>query len=495
MGEIFQQFLANIGGYLPKALAALGILVGGWLVAVIAAALLRGVISRTGLDRKLAKLFGQDEDEGVKVSRWVARLVYYLIILFVLVAFLNTLNLTMVGEPIQQLLSSILGYLPAIFGAGLLLLVAWLLATLVRLLITRALKVFNLDERLSKTADVAMDKKDTIGSTIGNVAYWLVFLFFLPAVFNALNVRLAGVEEIVSRILGALPNLLSAAVVLLFGWLAARIIRQIVVNLLSGVGVDRFAERIGIEKALGERKLSGIIGVVVYVFIFIPVLIGALQTLNVPALTDPASAMLTLVLAALPAIFGALLLLAIAYFVARWVGGFVSTTLAGIGFDNVLSWIGLGKGEYAGKQTPSQIVGYLANLAVMLFAVIEAARMLGFASFSDLVGEFLVASGGVLLGLVIFGIGMYLADVAARVIRSAAGANSALLANVARVAIIVFAGALALRQTGIAQDIVNIGFGLVVGAFAVAAAIAFGLGGRDIAAREIDKALENLRKK
>ena len=88
----------------------------------------------------------------------------------------------------------------------------------------------------------------------------------------------------------------------------------------------------------------------------------------------------------------------------------------------------------------------------------------------------------------------YLADVAARVIRGAGGANSALMASVARIAIIVFTGALALRQTGIAQDIVNIGFGLAVGAFAVAAAIAFGLGGRDIAAREIDKALKNLRK-
>jgi hypothetical protein len=99
----------------------------------------------------------------------------------------------------------------------------------------------------------------------------------------------------------------------------------------------------------------------------------------------------------------------------------------------------------------------------------------------------------VVLGLVIFGLGLYLAGLADRVIRSAGGAQANLLASVARVAIIIFVGALALRQTGIAEDIVNLAFGLVIGAIAVAAALAFGLGSKEIAAGEVERWLQSRR--
>jgi cytochrome bd-type quinol oxidase subunit 2 len=130
----------------------------------------------------------------------------------------------------------------------------------------------------------------------------------------------------------------------------------------------------------------------------------------------------------------------------------------------------------------------------MLFAVIESANLLGFSILAQLVSEFLVAAGGVLLGLFIFGLGLYLAGLADRVVRDTAGSQAQLLAPISRVAIIVFAGALALRQTGIAQDIVNMAFGIVLGTIAVAAALAFGLGSRDIAARELEGWLKKIRK-
>ncbi len=129
----------------------------------------------------------------------------------------------------------------------------------------------------------------------------------------------------------------------------------------------------------------------------------------------------------------------------------------------------------------------------MLFAVIEASNLLGFAILAELVSEFLVAAGGVLLAIVIFGLGLYLAGLADRVIRSAGGSQANLLAPAARLAVIVFAGALALRQTGIAEDIVNLTFSIALGAIGVAAALAFGLGSRDIAARELERWLQSMR--
>jgi hypothetical protein len=291
-----------------------------------------------------------------------------------------------------------------------------------------------------------------------------------------------------------LPNILGASLILLVGWLGARIVRQIVANLLVGFGVDRLGEQTGVAAALGGRKVSDVIATIVYVLILIPILISALNTLQIDAVSRPASEMLTTLLNALPAIFGAFLLIGVAYFVARIVGNFVTNFLTGIGFDKVLSWIGLGGVVGEGRRTPSQIVGYLTTVAIMLFAVIESANLLGFTILAQLVSEFLVAAGGVLLGLFIFGLGLYLAGLADRVVRDTAGSQAQLLAPISRVAIIVFSGALALRQTGIAQDIVNMAFGIVLGTIAIAAALAFGLGSRDIAARELEGWLKKIRK-
>jgi hypothetical protein len=127
----------------------------------------------------------------------------------------------------------------------------------------------------------------------------------------------------------------------------------------------------------------------------------------------------------------------------------------------------------------------------MLFASIEAFRLLGFGSVAELVTQFMGFAGQVILGLIIFALGLYLANLAAQTIQASRAAQARLLALAARVAILVLAGAMALRQMGLANEIVNLAFGLLLGAIAVAAALAFGLGGREIAAREVQNWLES----
>ncbi len=514
MNEFFQQFLDTIVTYVPGALAALGILIGGWILARVIAAIIRGGLKRTGLDERLAKIIRGEAGEGepLDIARWVSQVVYWLIMLFVIVAFLQALNLTIVAEPINQLLNQVLSYLPQLLGAIILLFVAWLIASTLKFIVGRALRMAKFDERFSPQTslnDVDESSTNAISSqtdledadvsftnAISSVVYWLVFLLFLPAILGALGIEglLTPVQGVVNGILAVVPNILGAAVILFVGWLAARFVRQIVTNLLAGMGADRLGARIGLENALGGQKLSQILGMLLYVVILIPIIISALNALQIQAVSDPASAMLTTILNALPAIFGAMLLIGIAYFVARLVSSFVTNLLTSIGFDKVLSWVGLGSMTPEGGQTPSQIIGYLTTVAIMLFAVIASANLLGFTILAQLVSNFLVAAGGVLLALLIFGLGLYLAGLAERVIRDTGGSQAQFLAPVARISIIVFSGALALRETGIAQDIVNMTFAIVFGTVAVAAALAFGLGSREIAARELEKWLDRNRK-
>jgi hypothetical protein len=320
-------------------------------------------------------------------------------------------------------------------------------------------------------------------------------LLFLPAILGALQLEglLDPVQGMVDEILAFLPNLFAAGLILVVGWFVARIVQQIVTNLLAAVGVDRLSEQVGIATALGKQKLSALVGLLLYVLILIPVLIAALDALQLAAITQPASDMLNTILGAFPAIFGAFLVLAIAYIVGRVVSGLITNLLSGVGFDTVLTRLGLGKAAAEGQRTPSDIVGYLVLVAIMFFAAIEALRLLNFDLLAEGLAQFTGFAGQVLLGLIIFAIGLYLANLAARTIQDSGAAQSKLLALAARIAILVLAGAMALRQMGLANEIVNLAFGLLLGAIAVAVALSFGLGGRDIAARELEGWLESIK--
>jgi hypothetical protein len=329
----------------------------------------------------------------------------------------------------------------------------------------------------------------SLAQTLGEVVYWLVFLLFLPAILGTLALEgiLAPVQVMLNRLLGFLPNVVAAALILLVGWFVARIVQRIVAGLLAAVGVDRLGERVGLSRALGQQRLSEILGLLVYVLILIPVLISALDALGIEAVSRPATNMLNTILAAIPNIFAAAVVLLIAYVVGRVLSVLVANLLAGLGFNTIPARLGLARGTATvGERTPSEIVGALILVGIMLFASIEAARLLGFAALAQLLSDFTVLAGQIILGLIIFALGLYLANLAAELVRDSGVANADLLALAARVAIVVLAGAMALRQMGLANEIVNLAFGLLLGAIAVAAAIAFGFGGRDIAGRELE---------
>jgi hypothetical protein len=246
---------------------------------------------------------------------------------------------------------------------------------------------------------------------------------------------------------------------------------------------------------LGTSRLSQVIGLIVFVLILIPLLIASLNALELEAITQPASNMLNMLLGALPGIFGATLVLILAYVVGRVLATLLTNVLDGIGFNTVLVRLGLIQEVPAGPQSPAAVMGTLFLTAVMLFAAMEASKLLGFALLADLISRFMVFGGHLLLGLIVIAIGLYLANFASTAIQSSGAAGASLLAKAAKVAILVLVTAMALRQMGLADEIVNLAFGLLFGALAVAVALAFGLGGRDIAAKEIQEWVQSIKSK
>ena len=242
--------------------------------------------------------------------------------------------------------------------------------------------------------------------------------------------------------------------------------------------------------ALGTRKLSGLAGLVVYVFILFNVLLSSLNALALEAITRPASNMLGQVLDAIPRMFAAGVPSRARVFTSvAWCRNCSPAFSLVRGSIQCFRNSGLSKDMAAvdGAKRPSELVGALLLTVIMLFASIEAAGLLGFVSLAVLLARLLEFAGQLALGIVVFGVGLFLANVAASTIRASGNAQAGLLATAARIGILVLSAAIALRQMGIANEIIELAFGLVLGSFAVAAAIAFGLGGRDIAAKQIEE--------
>ena len=470
------------------------ILIGGWLLALLIASFVRAALGRTNWDNQLAARMGMSPN--IKLEGILSQIVFWVVMLFVIMTVFNYLNLPAVTAPINRLLDEVFAFIPNILAAAGLLLIAWLLATALRFLITKTLSMTKLDDTMSSQLGMTQAGQKPMSEVLANIAYWFVFLLFLGPILNALGMQglLGPVEGMVNDILGALPNILKAALIFLIGWFVARLIRQIVTSFLAAIGTDSLGERAGLSAAVGGQALSSVIGTIIYSIVLIVVAISALDALQIAAISGPATNMLNTFLDAIPNIFGAMVILAVTYFIARLISSLITNLLTTIGFNRVLGLIGLGSSQPAsGQRTPSEVVGYLVLVGLMLFATIEAAQILGFEIVAVLVANLLTFAGQIILGIVILGIGLYLANLAAGVVRSTAGQNANLLANVTRLAIIVLTTAMGLRQMGIAEDIVNTAFTLLLGAIAVAVALAFGLGSREIAGREVNNVLNRLR--
>ncbi len=517
---VLSQLPANItafaGENLTESLIGFGkallILLIGWIVALFAKAAVKGLLNKTDIDNQLAtKVMGESGGGSFPIEKWLGDLTYWIILLFALVAFFNALELEAVSEPLNGLLKQITTFLPKILGAGILIALAWAIATLVKMLTKRVLGESGISQQLGlapkRDSDVETesDSSDSLADTIGNTLYWFIFLLFLPSILSTLNLEgtLEPVQGLLDQVLSVLPNILAAVLIGTVGWVIAKIVSQVVTNLADGLGLDTLGERFGIRGGEDRQNLAEILGVVVYVLILIPVVITALDALQIEAISTPATNMLNQVMNLLPKLFAAAVVMGLAYVAGQYVSDLVSDLLSSFGFDNLFDWLGFDLDKSAETaatddieaehstpsgvafKTPSEVVGLITLIGILLVAALTAVDILKIEALTTVMGIILKVAAQVLIGLVIFTFGLYLANLAFKLISSTGTRQAQLLAHTARISVLILVSAMALQQMGIAPNIVNLAFGLLVGGIAVAIALAFGLGGREVAGEQL----------
>ncbi len=471
-----------LGAQLPSAVFAVALLLVGWVVGLVAAAVVRRMLAFAQLNRRLAPLLGRPTDAETGLSR----IVFWFVLLVGIAAGLGSLDLQGASLPLATLVAEAVAYLPQVFAALLLALLGWVLALLVRAALTRLLDRTTLDERLSSDAGML-----PISDSIGNVAYWVVLLLFLPMIVEALGLAhlLDPARGLFGTLLAFAPDLARAAVVALVGYYAAKIARGIVAHLLAAVRVQAMARRVGMHEATDLPRLAGM---VVFFAIFVPALISALDALRLESVAGPARLMLSEFVDLLPDLFAAALIVAVTWYVARFVAGLVSALLEGAGFDRLGERLGLA--PVLRQLRLSRLVGRLLVFFAMLFALAQAAHRLAIVQLGDLVGGFIVFGGDVLLGTAVLLVGLWLANLLGSAVGRSEHQDAPWLGGLVRVLIIGLVLAMGLRSMGVSEAIVNLAFGLTLGAVAIAIALAFGLGGREAAGRLMEHWLSRLRR-
>jgi hypothetical protein len=386
---------------------------------------------------------------------------------------------------------------PKILIAILILIATWIVARAVKWVLQKAI-----DRTPALRKHTTGGPKETVGHQLGTIAKLIIWLVGIMAALQFLGFPqiLAPINELISEIFAFLPRLIGAGLIFFVGLILAKIVRQLAETALTAVNIDGLLARIGIGDTSGtvrtdpasvppgaapgatRASIARAVGVLLYALIIIPIAIGALQVLGIEAISGPATAMLNEILAAIPRVLAAALWLGIAFIAARFLKTIIEAILPPTGFDQAIQSTGV----LPANASPSRIVANIAMIAVILAASIEAAKQLGGGTIAIFLAQVTELGGKVIFGTLIIVAGIFLARIISGLVGSGTG-EGGFAQTLVRYAIIALFTAIGLTFMGLADQIVMMAFGLILGSAAVATAIAFGLGGRDAAGRVLER--------
>ncbi|MFJ2144060.1 hypothetical protein CQ012_04870 [Arthrobacter sp. MYb214] len=364
--------------------------------------------------------------------------------------------------------------------ALIILIITWLVARIVR---WAAAKLVNRVKFLQRQGNDG----EQIGQSLGKVAGLIVWLFGLVAILQvfALSEVLSPVQGMLGGVMAFIPNLIGAGFIFFIGYVIANIVRQLLRTGLGTVDFSGLVRKVTpgnepvdeVQSRESQAKIVDIIANIVFALILLVVAISALQVLGIAAISVPAQQMLQLVFTAIPQVIMALVLLAVGILIAKFVGQLLESSLHGVGTDTVVAqWGVVPEGKSA-----SGIIAGIVKIAIVLFFGVMAAQMLNFPAITNILNEILALGGKILFGAAIIAAGFVIANVIGRFL----GDTTA--SKIIRYTAIALFVAMGLKYMGIADSIINMAFGAIVIGAALAAALAFGLGGRDAAARTLKK--------
>ncbi|MFL2118490.1 mechanosensitive ion channel [Marinilactibacillus psychrotolerans] len=395
------------------------------------------------------------------------------------------------GNTVQNGFNSFLDYLPQLLLGIVLILVAWIVATLVAKAVSKGLKAIGIGKYFQKWgATNTEEQSHALIDTLSKVAYYLVWVLFLPGIFSTFGLDSIGqpIMNMIDTVLAFIPNIIAAGIVLVLGLFAAKLVKNLVYNVAVAANIDKhLAKLTGGETTDAEVKknkgtLASVLANIVYFLIVIPIILVALEVLNINSIADPISSVLNTILSAIPNILVAVVLLIVGFAIAKFAGMILTDLLKSAGLNKYSSYL---KKSSNMNLDLSKIAGQTVAVLIGLFFLVEALNALNLEMLNSILSVVIGYLPNVLFAAIIIGLGFVGGQMLSSAIKSTTG--SMLAGMLIKYILIVFSIFMALDQLNFASAIVQAAFICIIGGLAVAFALSFGLGGREFAKKQLSR--------
>lgn len=369
------------------------------------------------------------------------------------------------GKPIAALIIIILG---------------WFIAGILKKVIKKLLQKTGIDGKLTS--------KVKVSEIISKLFYFLIMMFVFMLALEKLGMTsvLEPVKNLLNGFTSFIPNIIGATLVGYIGYMLATIVSELVG--LSGNTIKKFTPKLNLPENI---NLVTILKKVVFIFIFIPLLISALNILNLTAVSEPATNMLQSFFEAIPKVLVATIIIIIFAIGGRFLSGLIKDLLESLNLNDVLKKANLD--SVFGKTNIEKVIANIVYAFIILFGIMTAIDKLEFTKLSEMMNTIINLGGNILFGLLILAIGNWIANLASKSFMKSG--DNVFVGNIIKVAVLAIFLAIGLRRMGIADDIINLAFGITLGAVALTIVLSFGLGGREAAGKQMSKILDKFNTK
>lgn len=215
---------------------------------------------------------------------------------------------------------------------------------------------------------------------------------------------------------------------------------------------------------------------------------------------DPVKAMLIKVWSYVPTIFGAIIILVVGWIIAKFIEAIVVRALKAARLDAVSDKAGvanmLAQGDI--KWTLSELIGVIIYWVVMLSVLAAVLNILNLTVAGDLLSRMVAYIPNIIVAIFVLVLGSFLASFIAGIVRTTASnaglGNAKLLAKITQSVLIIFAVIIAIEQLNIATAFIAFAVNIILASIGLGAAIAFGLGCKDIAAKAMSDLINKVKK-
>jgi hypothetical protein len=337
-----------------------------------------------------------------------------------------------------------------------------------------------------------------IGKALSKAVFWVLWLIFILlglSQFPMISQELGFLNGMMDNIFGYLPQLVVGLVVFGIGLMLAKVVKNALTSTLEVAQVDSLASRVGMGATAVDgtpstsvaRSLGGLAAAIVTIVFAVT----AIGIWDIPGISEPVSSLLDTILSYIPRILGAAIILAVFVFIGRFVSNLAKSTLPALGVDRSLSSV-TSLDDGMSRVIPSNIIATVSFVGIVLMGLTAAMNTLGIPELTNVFNTLLEVGGRVVLGAVIIGAGLFIANFVSAIVTQTSGDLAGKIIKYATMIIVTFMG---LETMQLGEGIVDTAFRYSVMAAAVAAgvggAIAFGLGGREWAAKKLQEWMPN----